>query len=122
MRVPPPPTLGQSRARVPDAWLTDRRRRKLSSWELERLQRLLEHSSDVPFASEVSDTITAAAAAAAAAGATDSDGVAVGGGIDSSTSPIATTTTTASTAPPSTSDLEERLTTQIAQRFSKMEM
>lgn len=122
LHVPPPPALTKSRARVPDAWLMGRRRRKMSSWELERLQRLLEHTSAALVATDGSD---ANVAPSISAGAT-SGGDAVGSGIDSSTSPTATTTTTsaASHTLPSThtADLERRLTAQMAQRFSKMEM
>ncbi|CUT99305.1 potassium voltage gated channel subfamily H [Echinococcus multilocularis] len=105
LQVPPRAQM-QSRARLPDTWLGDCRRRKLCSWELERLQRLLEHSA------------TAMVADSASAPNIDGDG---GGGIDSSTSSTATTTTTAS-PPPSHMDLEERLSAQMAQRFNKMEM
>ncbi|KAL5963076.1 hypothetical protein TSMEX_009193 [Taenia solium] len=103
----PPRTQMHSRARLPDTWLDDRRRRKLCSWELERLQRLLEHSATTMFADSTS--------------APNVDGDGGGGGVDSSTSPTATTTTTASPPPPHT-DLEERLSAQMTQRFNKMEM
>lgn len=103
LQVPPPPSQNPSRARLPESWLSpDRRRRsKLCSWELERLQRLLEHST-----TGVSD-----------------DEMVVPPGVDSgerdsSTSPTATTIATST----SHGDLEERLSAQMAQRFSKMEL
>ncbi|VDM34473.1 unnamed protein product [Hydatigera taeniaeformis] len=105
LQVPPRAQM-HSRARLPDTWLDDRRRRKLCSWELERLQRLLEHSATAMFADSAS------------ASNVGGDG---GGGIDSSTSPT-TTTTTATSPPPPNADLEERLSAQMAQRFNKMEL
>ncbi|VDL57563.1 unnamed protein product [Hymenolepis diminuta] len=103
LHVPPPPSQNPSRARLPESWLLPNRcrRSKLCSWELERLQRLLEHST-----TGISD-----------------DEMVVPPGVDnaerdSSTSPTATTIATST----SHGDLEERLSAQMAQRFSKMEL
>ncbi|VDO00986.1 unnamed protein product [Rodentolepis nana] len=102
LQVPTRSPEKHSRARLPESWLSpDRwRRKKLCSWELERLQRLLEHS-----ATGVSD-----------------DGVAVvaGGDIGGRVSSASTETTITTSS--SREDLEERLSAQMAQRFSKMEL
>nr|CUU99335.1 hypothetical transcript [Hymenolepis microstoma] len=102
LEVPTRSSEKHSRARLPESWLSpDRwRRRKLCSWELERLQRLLEHS-----ATGISDDGTAVVAEGG------------NGRRDSSTSTETTITTSTSHE-----DMEERLSAQLAQRFSKVEL
>ncbi|KAM7538800.1 hypothetical protein Aperf_G00000048150 [Anoplocephala perfoliata] len=109
--VPPPPSQSPLRACLPEGWLRSDGwcSRKRCSWEVERLQRLLEHSSiDLPTALDNTSA--------------EENGICEGGGgdtediIDSPTSHAITTIAFSSHA-----DLEERLSAQITQRFDKIE-